>query len=174
VGVLALVTSCGSSSGNTQPNQAGGGTTVAVRDVSGDQVLVNSSGRTLYTSDQEKAAGKILCSSRGLPRDLDPVDGREGAATHRPVRRVAQHRVPSWMARPRSSSTVGRCIRSRSTTRAGDVKGENTKDSFAGINFTWHSAHHERRGCAELRPVEPRLWLLNGCRSGSGTFRAGP
>lgn len=64
VGVLALVASCSSSSGNSQPNQAGGGTTVAVRDVSGDQVLVNSSGRSLYTSDQEKAAGKILCSSR--------------------------------------------------------------------------------------------------------------
>ena len=62
-GVLALVAGCTSGTGSTQPDQAGGGTTVAVRDVSGDQVLVNSSGRTLYTSDQEKAAGKILCSS---------------------------------------------------------------------------------------------------------------
>lgn len=70
LGVLALVTSC--SSGNTQPNQAGGGTTVAVRDVSGDQVLVNSSGRTLYTSTRRRQPARSFAraatASRSGPR----------------------------------------------------------------------------------------------------------
>jgi predicted lipoprotein with Yx(FWY)xxD motif len=139
VGVLALVTSCSSSSGNTQPNQAGGGTTVAVRDVSGDQVLVNSSGRTLYTSDQEKAAGKILCSSRDCLAIWTPLTLAKGQQPTGPSGVSL-----STVSRPDGSTQVefngGPLYTFSFDHAAGDAKGENTKDSFAGTAFTWHSA----------------------------------
>ena len=139
VGVLALVASCSSSAGNNQPNQAGGSTTVAVRDVSGDQVLVNSSGRTLYTSDQEKAAGKILCSSRDCLAIWTPLTLAKGQQPTGPSGVSL-----STVSRPDGSTQVefngGPLYTFSFDHAAGDVKGENTKDSFAGTNFTWHSA----------------------------------
>ena len=138
-GVLALVAGCSSGTGNTQPNQAGGGTTVAVRDVSGDQVLVNSSGRTLYTSDQEKAAGKVLCSSTDCLAIWTPLTVAAGQQPTAPSGVTL-----STVSRPDGSTQVefngGPLYTFSFDHGAGDVKGENTKDSFAGTHFTWHAA----------------------------------
>ena len=140
-GVLALVASCTSSTGN-HSNQAGGGTTVAVRNVSGDQVLVNSSGRTLYTSDQEKAAGKILCSSSDCLAIWTPLTVAMG---QQPTAPSGVTSTLSTVSRPDGSIQVafkGQPLYTFTFDHAtGDVHGDNVKDSFSGTNFTWHAAN---------------------------------
>src|SRR5438067_8380685 len=64
LGAALLAAGCSSSGGSGTSPGAGSATTVAIRNVSGTgHVLVDARGRTLYTSDQEKAAGKVLCST---------------------------------------------------------------------------------------------------------------
>ena len=139
-GVLALVASCASSTGN-HSNQAGGGTTVAVRDLSGEQVLVNSSGRTLYSSDQEKAARKILCSSSDCLAIWTPLTVAMGQQPTAPSRVSS---TLSTVSRPDGSIQVafkGQPLYTFTFDHAaGDVHGDNVKDSFSGTNFTWHAA----------------------------------
>ena len=139
-GVLALMASCTSSTGN-HSNQAGGGTTVAVRNVSGDQVLVNSSGRTLYTSDQENTAAKILCSSRDCLAIWTPLTVAKG---QQPTAPSGVSSTLGTVSRPDGSVQVtfkgGPLYTFSFDHGAGDVHGDNVKDSFSGTNFTWHAA----------------------------------
>jgi predicted lipoprotein with Yx(FWY)xxD motif len=140
-GMLALVAGCSSSAGNAQSNQAGEGATVAVRDVSGGQVLVNSSGRTLYTSDQEKAGGKILCSSRDCLAIWTPFTVAKG---QQPTAPSGISSTLSTVSRPDGSIQVafkgGPLYTFSFDHAAGDVHGDDVKDSFSGTNFSWHSA----------------------------------
>lgn len=139
-GILALVAGCSSSGGNS--DHEGGTSTVAVRDVSGaGTVLVDQGGRTLYTSDQEKAAGKILCSSSDCLAIWTPLTVASGAHLTAPagtsgslttVRRPDGSRQVAFGGSPLYTFSFDHS--------AGEVNGDGTKDSFGGVDFTWHAA----------------------------------
>src|SRR5919197_6582203 len=138
LGAVALVAGCSSGGGNT--DQAGGGMTIAVRHISGGDVLVNSDGRALYTSDQE-ASGKIVCSTSDCAAIWTPLTVAKGQ----------QPTGPSGVAgklgtvkRPDGSIQVtykgGPLYTFTFDHSAGQVNGDGTKDSFDGTNFVWHAA----------------------------------
>lgn len=142
LGALALVAACSSSGGGSGGSaQAGGsGMTVSVRNASSGQLLVNSSGRTLYMSDQEKAAGKVLCASSDceaiwtpltLPKGQQPTGPSSIAGMLGTERRPDGTLQVTFKGGPLYTFTFDHS--------AGDVNG-NTSDSFNGRHFTWHAA----------------------------------
>src|SRR4051794_17017368 len=59
---LLVLAACGTGDGTSAASAAtSSGTTVTVRDAGGMKVLATSTGRTLYSSDQER--GTVLCTS---------------------------------------------------------------------------------------------------------------
>jgi predicted lipoprotein with Yx(FWY)xxD motif len=139
---VLLAAGCSSSGGSSAgPNPAGGGQTVAVQTVSGAQVLVDGSGRSLYFSDQEKAAHKVLCRSSACEAIWTPLTvpaGRQPSgpagvagkltAVSRPggVRQVALNGAPLYTFEFDHSS--------------GELNGNGQQDSFDGTDFTWQAA----------------------------------
>jgi len=137
-----VVAGCSSSGGSSSPsNAAGGGQTVSVQPVSGAQVLVDSSGRSLYYSDQEKTAMKVLCDSSAChaiwtpltvpagQQPTGPSDVASALSTMRGsggVRQVTFHGAPLYTFEFDHS--------------AGQLNGDNQHDSFDGTNFTWQAA----------------------------------
>jgi len=139
---LALVAAgCSSSGGSSGSNAGGSGTTVSVQTVSGAKVLVDGSGRSLYFSDQEKMAHKVLCESSAcqaiwtpltVPAGQQPtgpgdVTGVLGTAP-RPdgARQVTLNGAPLYTFEFDHSS--------------GQLNGDQQKDSFDGTDFTWDAA----------------------------------
>src|SRR6185437_80255 len=103
--------SSGGSSGTTSGGTASGGSTssgasgatVATRTVSGmGDVLVNSKGRTLYTSDQE-GAGKVLCTTSDCTAIWSPVTVPAGQTPSGPAQ---LSRKLSVVMRPDGASQV--------------------------------------------------------------------
>ena len=142
LGTLALVGACSSGGGQTKAAAGGSTMTVEVRDVSGaGQVLVDDRGRTLYYSDQEKSAGKVLCSSSDCVAIWTPltlVSGKHLAAPAGISGELATVRRPNGA---RQVTLKGLPLYTFSFDHAaGELNGEGTKDSFNGINFTWHAA----------------------------------
>lgn len=138
-GAMALVAGC-SSSGGSGSGSAAGGMTVALRNVSGDEVLVNASGHTLYTSEQEQS-GKIVCATSDCEAIWTPLTIAKGQ----------QPTGPSGVAgklgtikRPDGSIQVtyrgGPLYTFTFDHSAGEVSGDGKKDSFNGTNFVWHAA----------------------------------
>lgn len=145
IGVLALA-GCGSN-GSSQTTattgagqSSGSGAVVSVSNASGSSVLVTSSGRSLYFSDQEK--GKVLCDSGACQAIWTPLTVKN---------------MQSLSAAPRSlDRKLGTVTRSDGATQvtlggrplytfsfdhgAGQVNGDGQKDSFDGTDFTWHVA----------------------------------
>ena len=142
LGALALVAGCSSSGGGARSDHPGGATTVAVRDVAGvGKVLTDDRGRTLYTSDQERAAGKILCSSSACTAIWTPLTVAKGA---KPTAPSGVSASLGTVSRPEGSQQVafmGEPLYTFSFDHsAGEVKGNGEKDSFGGTAFTWHAA----------------------------------
>lgn len=141
---LALLSACSSSTGGatSQPARAGGGTTtVAVHTESGSTVLVDAGGRTLYLSDQERAAGKVLCSSAGCTAIWVPLMVGKG---QRPTGPSGVSGQLGTVRRPDGSTQV--TFRSSPLYTfaldhgAGELNGNGAKDSFDGTDFVWHAA----------------------------------
>lgn len=139
IGAAALVAGC-SSSGGTQSESAGGGMTVAVDNISGGQVLVDSSDHALYTSDQE-ASGKIVCSTSDCAAIWTPLTVPKGQQPTGPS--TVQSKLGT-IKRPDGSIQVtykgGPLYTFTFDHGADQVNGDGTKDSFNGTNFTWHVA----------------------------------
>jgi predicted lipoprotein with Yx(FWY)xxD motif len=146
VAVLALA-GCGSnSSGSTTARDAGQGSgqssgkVVAVSDSGGRDVLVDSQGKALYFSDEEKA-GKVLCTSGACNAIWAPltVPGKNSLSAPRTLSSKL-----GTVARPDGSTQVtldGRPLYTFSFDHsAGEVNGDGQQDSFDGTHFTWHVA----------------------------------
>lgn len=135
-GALALVTACSSSGGSAQTS----GMTVSVRGVSSGQVLVNADGHTLYSSEQEKAAHKVLCASSNCEAIWQPLTVSKGQQPSGPSGIAAEL---GTVRRPDGSIQVtfkgGPLYTFTFDHAAGDVNG-NTSDSFGSTHFTWHAA----------------------------------
>jgi predicted lipoprotein with Yx(FWY)xxD motif len=142
VAVLALA-GCGSNGSSS--SSAGGGTsgstgmTVAVSDTSSGDVLTTSGGRTLYISDQEK--NKVLCASGACEAIWTPLTVPSGDKPSAPAKVASQL---STVKRPDGSQQVtldGRPLYTFSFDHSsGDVNGDGQKDSFDGVDFSWHAA----------------------------------
>jgi len=142
IGVLALA-GCGSQSSSQSTAASGSGqsagTVVTVSDASGRSVLVTSSGRALYFSNEEK--GQVLCTSGACQAIWTPltVKGMNDLTTPPPL----SHKIGT-VARPDGTMQVtlaGRPLYTFSFDHAaGQVNGDGQQDSFDGTDFTWHVA----------------------------------
>lgn len=140
IGVLALA-GCGSNGGSSSATAGGqsAGTVVTVSDASGHSVLVNSSGRALYFSDEER--NKVLCTSGACGAIWSPltVTDKSDVTTSGPLAKKL-----GTTARPDGATQVtfeGRPLYTFSFDHgAGQVNGDGQQDSFDGTNFTWHAA----------------------------------
>jgi predicted lipoprotein with Yx(FWY)xxD motif len=132
-----VLAACGSNGSSGTSNTASGGSTatVAAKQVDGvGNVLVDSSGRTLYSSDEE-AKGQILCTG-ACTAFWAPLtaDGTPMAASG-----VAQLGV---IDRPDGSAQVtadGRPLYTFKEDAPGEIKGNDFSDDFGSQHFTWHA-----------------------------------
>jgi predicted lipoprotein with Yx(FWY)xxD motif len=155
LGMLAL-TSCGggTSSAGTGGTAGSSGTTVMIRDASGERVLTTPRGSTLYVSDQEK--GKVLCTSGACAAIWSPLTVSAGHTPTGPGRLADEL---STIMRPDGTAQVafdGRPLYTFSFDHgAGQVAGEGQTDSFDGTDFTWHAATPSGQASAARRPSTP-------------------
>jgi predicted lipoprotein with Yx(FWY)xxD motif len=114
-----------------------GGGTVSVKQISGaGRVLVDSKGRALYRSDQERN-GMVLCDGACLSfwQPLTVTGTPKGGS------------LPGKLAvvkRPDGRRQVtynGKLLYSFKLDKPGKVTGDGFKDAFGGQKFTWHVAH---------------------------------
>jgi predicted lipoprotein with Yx(FWY)xxD motif len=131
---IALVACGGGNDDNSATASSTPSTTVSLD----NGLLVDQTGKALYTSEQEKT-GTIMCTgsctsiwlplkapAAGKPTAGDGVSGKVGTAK-----------------RPDGTTQVtldGRPLyRFAEDTEKGKATGDNVKDSFDGRNFTWHA-----------------------------------
>ena len=152
IAVAGLIAACGSGGGGAgyagtgsgQPTGAGQqpaashGPAVGARKLAGvGTVLVNRSGKTIY-SPQQEAHGKILCTGSCLDFWF-PVSVSPGMPLHAPegVSGVlgTVHRADDGVTQ---LTLNGRPLYTFRLDRApGEVHGNNFSDSFAGRSFSW-------------------------------------
>ena len=140
-----VLAGCSSSATTSAPAGKGGTggahTIVAVRDASGaGQVLTNSAGHTLYVADQERS-GKPVCTNSDCTTFWTPLTLASGQQPSGPSGVMSNL---GTVTRPDGSTQVtlnGAPLYTFSFDHAaGEVKGNGVKDSFQGVNFTWHAA----------------------------------
>ena len=135
---LATLTACGGGGANqsagSAPAAASGA--VSVKQVDGvGQTLVDSAGKTLYFADQE-AGGMVKCTAGCLSFWM-PVAGSADAAKAMPGLGVVKRSDTgndqlTFQGKPLYTFKLD--------TGAGQGKGNNVQDAFAGTAFTWHAA----------------------------------
>jgi predicted lipoprotein with Yx(FWY)xxD motif len=140
-GVLAACGSAGAGGSASGSNQraASKGTVVSVRSLPGiGTVLVASSGRTLY-SPQQEADGKILCTGSCLsfwfPVQVTAGTGLRGPASV--TGKLGTIRRPGGMMQ---LTINGRPLYTFRLDQApGQAHGNDYTDHFGGVSFTWHA-----------------------------------
>jgi predicted lipoprotein with Yx(FWY)xxD motif len=127
---------CGGGGGGSATAASTGSNAVSTKDIGGaGTVLVDSSGQALYASDQEAAAGKVLCTgacnsfwqpvtASGKVTSPGSVSGKLGT-----VKRPDGTMQVTYNGMPLYSFTQD---------QAGQVTGDGFKDAFGGQQFTWH------------------------------------
>jgi predicted lipoprotein with Yx(FWY)xxD motif len=138
IAAALAIAACGSGGGGSTSSAAGtdsGSRTVFVRQLSGvGSVLVDQSGKALYSSDQE-AGGKIICNS-ACTAFWKPLEPGAGAPTAAPgAGKLGVIKRPDGTMQ----ITVGRKpLYTFSEDSPGKVTGNGFSDDFAGHHFTWH------------------------------------
>jgi predicted lipoprotein with Yx(FWY)xxD motif len=145
--LLALgLAACGGSdnSSTSSASQAsgggGGGQTVATKSISGvGNVLVDSSGKVLYTNDMDTGS-KIACTGSCLTEwvPLAASSGGQPASDDSAVQAEL-----GTMQRPDGSSQVsfgGLPLYTFVEDNPGEATGNGFRDSFGGTNFLWTAA----------------------------------
>jgi predicted lipoprotein with Yx(FWY)xxD motif len=116
---------------------SGGGATVSAKLIGGaGKVLVDSKGRALYRSDQERS-GMVLCTGACLSfwQPLTVSGTPKGSS------------LPGKLAvvkRPDGGRQVtydGKLLYMFKLDKPGKVTGDGFKDAFGGQKFTWHVVH---------------------------------
>jgi predicted lipoprotein with Yx(FWY)xxD motif len=133
---LALA-ACGGGDDEQPAGAAAADATVSVEDIDGvGSVLVDRSGRALYTADQE-SDGTIRCrggcaavwlplEASGTPTGSDDVSGELGT-----VERPDGAMQVTYDGKP--------LYRFAEDTEPGVVTGDGLSDDFGGTTFTWHA-----------------------------------
>ena len=126
---------------------------LALRTVSGSKVLVDGSGNTLYSPDQERS-GTIKCASSCT--QIWPPD-TVSAGAHVPTSVPGLHGTIGTMRRPDGTRQVtynGRPLYTFTLDGGpGALKGDGTTDNFSGTSFTWHAIR--ATGAANTAPSSP-------------------
>ena len=151
VAAAGLLAACGSAGGSAgtgggsggagvaQGTAASHGTVISVRKLPGvGSVLVNRSGKTLY-SPQQEAGGKIVCTG-GCLSFWFPVRVAAGAALRAPSGVTG---VLGMIHRPGGLTQLtcnGKPLYTFRLDRApGQANGNDFTDHFGGSTFTWHA-----------------------------------
>jgi predicted lipoprotein with Yx(FWY)xxD motif len=138
IGIAAAATlaACGGGGGDGAATASSGTNAVTAKSLgSAGTVLVDSSGQALYASDQEAAAGKVLCTD-ACNSFWEPLTA-SGNVT-------SSGSVPGKLGvvkRPDGSMQVtynGDPLYTFTQDQAGEVTGDGFKDAFGGQQFTWH------------------------------------
>jgi len=126
------------------------GLTVSIMAAGGiGNILVDSSGRALYTPDQETDSTVhcvAACLSYWIP--LAPGSANPTAPSGAPKLGVIN--------RPDGTKQVtagGRPLYTFSLDSAGKINGDGVADDFGGSHFTWHAVHSD--GSAATTPATP-------------------
>jgi predicted lipoprotein with Yx(FWY)xxD motif len=136
IGAAAIVAGIAIAATGGGAAKSGGGT-VSAKQISGaGRVLVDSKGRALYRSDQERN-GMVLCDGACLSfwQPLTVSGTPKGSS------------LPGKLAvvkRPDGRRQVtynGKLLYSFKLDKPGKVTGDGFKDAFGAQKFTWHVAH---------------------------------
>ena len=138
-----MLAACGSNGSGSSASGSGSGSgstrsaEVSTSDVSGvGTVLVNSSGKTLYTNNQETGGGTLKCTGSCLDFWMPAQDtgtmptNIQGLGTI--TRSDNGEKQLTLDGAPLYTFTLD--------TSAGSAKGNDFQDSFGGTSFTWHAA----------------------------------
>jgi predicted lipoprotein with Yx(FWY)xxD motif len=140
-GLLAACGSAGTGGTASASHQAAAshGTVVSVRDLPGiGTVLVDQSGKTLY-SPQQEADGKILCT-RGCLDFWFPVQVTAGTALRAPSGVTGVLGIIHRSDGLTQLTINGRPLYTFRLDQApGQAHGNNYTDHFGGLSFTWHA-----------------------------------
>jgi predicted lipoprotein with Yx(FWY)xxD motif len=136
VGLTVVLVACGSDNSATQATTSSGSPdTVSVANIDGlGPVLVDSSGKALYVSDEE-AAGVVLCVD-ACTSFWKPLEA--GAA---PTAAVGTTAI-GMIDRPDGTKQVtanGRPLYTFTEDPPGKVTGDGFADDFGSQHFTWHA-----------------------------------
>lgn len=136
---LLLLSACGSN-GNGSSTSGSSGTTVSTKPASSGTVLVDSSGRTLYFTDQDTAntiACMDACAQVWLPLTV--------SAGTTPTAPAGVPGALGTMARPGGGSMQvtydGKPLYTFTLdSQPGALTGNGVTDQFGSTTFTWHAA----------------------------------
>ena len=135
IGAALAIAACGGGGGDGGVATAGSADTVSVQKVSGvGRVLVDQSGKPIYTSDVE-ASGKIVCDGT-CTAFWKPVT----AAGGKPSAGAGAGKL-GVIKRPDGTTQVtasGRPLYTFSEDSPGKSTGDGFTDDFSGHHFTWH------------------------------------
>jgi predicted lipoprotein with Yx(FWY)xxD motif len=135
VAAAVALAACGGGGGATAMS-SGGGSAVSAKNLgSAGTVLVDAQGMALYASDQEAAAGKVLCTG-ACNSFWQPV-----TASGKPTSTGSLSGHLGTVKRPDGGTQVtynGKPLYSFTQDQAGQVTGDGFKDAFDGQQFTWH------------------------------------
>ena len=145
IGILTLA-ACSSNGGSGGSAPAAGNgtagstaTTVMVGNASGNSVLVNSAGRTLYDNDQEN--GNVLCQSSACHAIWTPLTVPTGQTPTGPSTLADKLSTIKDAGGKIQVTLGGKPLYTFSFDHAaGQANGNGFKDSFSDGNFTWHAA----------------------------------
>jgi predicted lipoprotein with Yx(FWY)xxD motif len=159
LGTLLALAGCGSnapaigSGSGLASSSSGGASTVSVRTVDGQSALVNQTGVTLYSNDQDSNA-KPSCVSSDCTAIWAPLTV---PANSKPTAGSGVPGTLGTIARPDGSQQVtlnGKPLYTFSFDHgAGKVTGNNAHDDFGGMSFTWHNALSVAKGAAPAAPA---------------------
>jgi predicted lipoprotein with Yx(FWY)xxD motif len=137
IAAAVALAACGSGGGGqATASSSTGMNAVSAKNIAGTgMVLVDSSGQALYASDQESAAGKVMCvgacnsfwqpvMAKGTPTASGSVPGNLGVVN-----------------RPDGGMQVtynGAPLYTFTQDQTGEVTGDGFKDAFDGQQFAWH------------------------------------
>ena len=136
---LALA-ACGDNTASGSSPSGAAGFTVSVMAAGGiGNVLVDSSGKALYTPDEE-ADGTVRCVAACLSYwiPLAPGAGAPTSPAGGPTLGVVTRADGT-----KQVTTGGRPLYTFSLDSAGKVTGDGVSDDFAGAHFTWHAVRSD-------------------------------
>jgi predicted lipoprotein with Yx(FWY)xxD motif len=140
LGASLAIAACGGGGGggasSGSAGSAGGSDTVSVQQVPNvGRVLVDQSGKPIYTSDVE-ASGKIVCDSGACASFWKPVKAAGGKPKAGPgTGKLGEIKRPDGTMQ---LTAGGRPLYTFSEDSPGKSTGDGFTDDFDGHHFTWH------------------------------------